>query len=88
MQNQFSSALSEAVSEHIKLSGTRRETLTWLAYLIMRQGTICLWRLAAHVATAAQTASVRRRFYRFFQYVELDGTAAGADRGRSSGAEG
>jgi hypothetical protein len=42
----------------------------------MRHGTICLWRLAAHVATAAQTASVRRRFYRFFQYVELDGTAA------------
>jgi hypothetical protein len=76
MQNHFSSALSEAISEHIKLSGTRRETLTWLAYLIMRQGTICLWRLATHVTTAAQTASVRRRFYRFFQYVELDGTAA------------
>jgi hypothetical protein len=32
--------------------------------------------LAAHVATSAQTASVRRRFYRFFQHVELDGTAA------------
>jgi len=27
----------------------------------MRQGTICLWRLAAHVATMAQTESVRRR---------------------------
>ncbi len=76
MQNQFSNALSEAISEHIKLSGTRRETLTWLVYLIMRHGTICLWRLAAHVATDAATASVRRRFYRFFQYVELDGTAA------------
>ena len=50
--------------------------MAWLAYLIMRHGTICLWRLAAHVATAAQTTSVRRRFYRFFQYVELDGTAA------------
>jgi hypothetical protein len=76
MQNRFSSALSEAISEHIELSGTRRETLTWLAYLVMRQGTICLWRLAEHVATAAQTASVRRRFYRFFQYVELGGVAA------------
>jgi hypothetical protein len=42
----------------------------------MRQGTICLWRLAAHVATTAQTASVRRRFYRFFQFVRLDGAAA------------
>jgi hypothetical protein len=75
MQNHFSSALSEAVSKHIRLSPTRQETLAWLAYLIMRQGTICLWRLAAHVSTAAQTASVRRRFYRFFQYVELDGAA-------------
>jgi hypothetical protein len=76
MQNHFSDALSETISKHIRLSPTRHETLAWLAYLIMRQGTICLWRLAAHVTTAAQTASVRRRFYRFFQYVELDGTAA------------
>jgi hypothetical protein len=73
MQNTFSNALSEAVSKHIPLSATRRETLAWLALLIMRQGTICLWRLAAHVATAATTDSVRRRFYRFFQHVELDG---------------
>jgi hypothetical protein len=73
MQNTFSNALSEAVSKHIALSPTRRETLAWLALLIMRQGTICLWRLAAHVATAATTDSVRRRFYRFFQHVELDG---------------
>jgi hypothetical protein len=77
MQNFFSAALSGAVSSHIRLSPTRQETLGWLVYLVMRQGTICLWRLAAHVATAAQTASVRRRFYRFFQFVRLDG-AAGA----------
>jgi len=69
----FSNALSEAVSKHIPLSATRRETLSWLTLLIMRQGTICLWRLAAHVSTLARTESVRRRFYRFFQYVELDG---------------
>lgn len=74
MQNTFSNALSEAVSKHIPLSVTRRETLAWLTLLIMRQGTICLWRLAAHVATAATTDSVRRRFYRFFQHVELDGS--------------
>jgi Transposase DDE domain len=76
MQNTFSNALSKAICPHILLSGTRRETLAWLAWLIMRQGTICLWRLAAHVATAATAAttdSVRRRFYRFFQHVELDG---------------
>jgi hypothetical protein len=76
MQNFFSAALSEAVSSHIRLSPTRQETLGWLVYLVMRQGTICLWRLAAHVATAAQTASVRRRFYRFFQFVRLDGAVA------------
>jgi hypothetical protein len=43
---------------------------------IMRQGTISLWRLAAYVASAAQTASVQRRFYRFFQFVQLDGEHA------------
>ena len=42
MQNHFSSALSEGVSEHIKLSDTRRETPAWLAYLILRQVTIYL----------------------------------------------
>ena len=73
MQNTFSNALSEAVCKHIPLSPTRRETLAWLALLFVQHGTICLWRLAAHVATPATTDSVRRRFYRFFQHVELDG---------------
>lgn len=76
MQSIFSKALSKAVSNHIDLSETRRETLSWLALLIMHHGTICLWRLAAYVSTAAQTDSVRRRFYRFFQYVKLDGSMA------------
>ena len=74
MQSVFFKALSSAVSDHIKLSETRRETLAWLALLVMQQGTICLWRLAAYVTTEATTDSVRRRFYRFFQYVKLDGT--------------
>lgn len=43
----------------------------------MQHGTISLWRLAAYVASAAQTDSVRRRFYRFFQFVRLDGTLSG-----------
>ncbi len=76
MQKTFTNALSEAVSKHITLSPTRQETLAWLAFLVMQHGTICLWRLAAHVATKAQTDSVRRRFYRFFQHVRLDGTVA------------
>lgn len=76
MQSVFSKALSRAVSDHINLSETRRETLAWLALLVMQHGTICLWRLAAYVTTTATTDSVRRRFYRFFQYVKLDGTVA------------
>ena len=76
MQSIFSNALSRAIAIHIDLSITRRETLSWLTLLIMQHGTICLWRLAAYVASAAQTASVRRRFYRFFQYVRLDSTLA------------
>ena len=42
MQNTFSNALSGAIHNHIALSATRRETLGWLASLIMRHGTICL----------------------------------------------
>jgi hypothetical protein len=53
MQNAFSDALSKLLTQHIALAQTRHETLTWLAFLIMRQGTICLWRLAAHVDTVA-----------------------------------
>ena len=51
MQNTFSNALSKAVSQHIELSPTRHQTLAWLAWLIMQHGTICLWRLAAYVAS-------------------------------------
>ena len=76
MQSIFSNALSEAVAKHIELSATRRETLSWLALLIMQHGTISLWRLAAYVASAARIDSVRRRFYRFFQFVRLDGALA------------
>ncbi len=76
MQSIFSNALSRAVAKHIGLSATRRETLSWLALLIMQHGTISLWRLAAYVASAARTDSVRRRFYRFFQFVRLDGALA------------
>jgi len=76
MQSMFSNVLSRTAAEHVRLSATRRETLCWLVLLIMRFGTVSLWRLAAHVATEARTDSVRRRFYRFFQFVRLDaGTA-------------
>lgn len=73
MQSLFSNALSRLLSQHLPLSASRRETLAWLVVLVMRQGTVCLWRLAAHAETHAALASVQRRFYRFFQYIHLDG---------------
>ena len=42
MQIAFSDALSKLPTQHIVLTQTRHETLTWLAFLIMRQVTICL----------------------------------------------
>ncbi|MGH9440033.1 MAG: IS4 family transposase [Terriglobia bacterium] len=74
MQSGFKKALSSSISNHIKLSKTRQETLECLVFLVMQHGSICLWRLAAYVSTKAQTESVQRRFYRFFQFVRLDGS--------------
>jgi hypothetical protein len=76
MQSVFSNALSSLLSQHTALSASRRETLSWLVLLVMQRGTVCLWRLAAHVAGRAETASVQRRFYRFFQFARLDGAMA------------
>jgi Transposase DDE domain len=73
MQSVFTNALSKLLSQHTGLTASRRETLSWLVLLMLRQGSVCLWRLAAHVSTSAELASVQRRFYRFFQYVTLDG---------------
>lgn len=73
MQSIFSNALSKLLSEHLRLSASRRQTLSWLVLLMMRQGSVCLWRLAAHAESHATLASVQRRFYRFFQHVHLDG---------------
>ena len=75
MQSVFTSTLSRLLSEHTGLSASRQETLSWLVLLILRQGSVCLWRLAAHVSSSAELASVQRRFYRFFQYVTLDGAS-------------
>ncbi len=76
MSSIFLNTLSAVTQEHISLSRTRRETLCWLVLLIMRYGTVCLWRLAAHAPSCARTDSVRRRFYRFFQFVHIDTCAA------------
>lgn len=72
MQSVFSNALSATIAKHASLHPTRHETLGWLVLLIMRFGAVSLWRLAAHVRTDAKIDSVRRRFYRFFQFERLD----------------
>jgi hypothetical protein len=76
MQSMFSNALSKLISQHTGLSASRRETLSWLVLLITQFGSVCLWRLAAHVQTGAELSSVRRRISRFFQHVTLDPACA------------
>lgn len=73
MSKSLTKALSVRLQEHTDLSKTRQETLGWLVCLILRTGTVSLWRLAAHVPGRAKTLSVHRRFERFFQHIFLDG---------------
>ena len=82
------SALSASLEEHTDLSETRQETLYWLIILILRTGTVSLWRLAAHVPSRAKTLSVHRRFERFFQHVYLDGRDVAAILVRMMGLSG
>lgn len=73
MQRPFTHTLSALLRDHIDISKTRLETLNWLIILILRMGTVSLWRLASHAPSQAKISSIRRRFERFFQYVSLDG---------------
>jgi len=76
MQGILSKALSSYTEEHVCLSPTRRETLTWLVATMLAAGTTSLWRLAPHVGTPrAEIAFVYRRLARFFQHVNFDGAA-------------
>ena len=76
MQGILSKALSSWIEDHISLSVTRRETLSWLAGTMLAAGTTSLWRLAPRVGTAnAEVPSVYRRFARFFYHVTFDGAA-------------
>lgn len=65
-------ALSSLIIDHIRLAQSRRETLAWLIASILKAGTVNLNRLAPHIESAAQTASVHRRLERFFNEVKLD----------------
>jgi Transposase DDE domain len=71
------SALTEVLSNRFGLWPSRAVTLGWLVRLITEQGSVCMHRLAANIATDAQLASVRQRLRRFFEQVTLD-EAAGA----------
>jgi hypothetical protein len=72
MNKIFTQTLSTSLKEHTALSDTRQETLGWLVILIIRLGTVCLWRLAAHVDSPALKASTERRLRRFFQHVRFN----------------
>lgn len=76
MQGILSKALSSFTEKHIRLSATRRETLTWLVATMLSACTTSLWRLAPQVGTStAEVDSVYRRLARFFQHVRFDGAA-------------
>lgn len=72
MHDPLTQSLSSYLRDHIHLHQTRRETLCCLVVLILRFGTVSLWRLAAHAQSTTKMASVHRRFERFFQFITLD----------------
>lgn len=74
MNEEQTTALSKLIIDHIRLARSRRETLVWLMGSILKAGTVNLNRLAPHIESAAQTASVHRRLERFFSEVTLNET--------------
>lgn len=74
MNEEQTTALSNLIIDHIRLARSRRETLAWLLASILKAGTVNLNRLAPHIESAAQVASVHRRLERFFNEVKLNET--------------
>jgi hypothetical protein len=72
MNECYAEALSNLIVEHIRLARSRCETLGWLIASILTAGTVNLTRLAAHIDSNAQIASVHRRLERFFSDVRLN----------------
>ena len=72
MNEAQTAALSRVIIDHFRLARSRCETLIWLMASILKAGTVNLNRLAPHIESAAQTASVHRRLERFFNEVRLD----------------
>lgn len=72
MNEEQTTALSGLIIDHIRLGQSRRETLAWLIASILKTGTVNLNRLAPHIESAAQVASVHRRLERFFNEVRLN----------------
>lgn len=72
MDESQDAALSRLIKDHVCCGRTRRETVAQLVTGIARAGTVNLNRLAAHIESDAQTASVHRRFERFFSEVQLN----------------
>jgi hypothetical protein len=72
MNECHAAALSRLIVDHIRLAGSRCETLGWLIASILTAGTVNLTRLAAYIDSRAQIASVHRRLERFFSDVRLN----------------
>ena len=72
MNEEQTTALSALIIDHIRLARSRRETLAWLIASILKAGTVNLNRLAPHIESGAQVASVHRRLERFFNEVRLN----------------
>ena len=65
-------ALAEILGSRFHLSPTRAETLSWLVRLVPQHGSVCMYRLAAHVKTKAKIDSTRQRLRRFFERTDLE----------------
>jgi hypothetical protein len=74
MNEYQTTTLSNIIIDHIRIARSRLETLVWLIGSILKAGTVNLNRLAPHIESAAQTASVHRRLERFFNEVKLNET--------------
>lgn len=65
-------ALAGLFGSAFSLGTSKSQTLVWLLQLIVQYGSVCFFRLAAHVPTTVNVDSTRQRFWRFFRDVRLE----------------
>ena len=72
MQEAHAATLSRLIEDHVRMRPSRRETAAQLVAAIVKVGAVNLNRLAPQIESSALTASVHRRFERFFSEVRLN----------------